>query len=262
MPTPFALILLLVTLITSTGLQQRTTQPGSIQSAPAGNPALDPAPRDHEAWKQLNDAINARTRQGHEMGDLDLLFVGDSITQAWSGPGKAAWDKHFAPHGAANLGIGGDQTQHVIWRMQNGNLEGLADPKPEGAQPPRLAIVMIGTNNLSGGHTPQQVKEGVAGVIEAIQSKVPEVQVLLLAILPRGERVDDPLRAKVAETNKLLEPLADGESIHYLDTGSIFLQEDGTISSQIMPDFLHLSPEAYEKWAQAIEPKIREILGN
>ena len=256
MPIPLVLALLITALLA--GFQQKSTQPPA-QAAATANPALQAAPRDGEAWEQLNDAINARTAQGREMGDIDLLFVGDSITQAWSGAGRSAWEKHFAPRGAANLGIGGDQTQHVIWRMQNGNLEGLA--KPAVGRAPRLAIVMIGTNNLSAGHTPEQVAGGVKGVMESIQAKVPDVKILLLAILPRGEQPDDALRQKVGETNKLLEPLADGMTIHYLDTGAVFLQSDGAISKDIMPDFLHLSPEAYEMWAEAIAPKVKEILG-
>jgi lysophospholipase L1-like esterase len=256
MPIPLVLGLLITALLA--GLQQRSTQAPAEADA-AANPALAPAPREGEAWNQLNDAINARTAEGRQMGNIDLLFVGDSITQAWAGAGRTAWEKHFAPRGAANLGIGGDQTQHVIWRMQNGNLEGLA--KPAAGRAPRLAVVMIGTNNLSAGHTPEEVAGGVKGVMESIQARVPGVKILLLAILPRGEHPDDALRHKVNDTNTLLKPLADGMTIHYLDTGGVFLQSDGTISKDIMPDFLHLSPEAYEMWAQAIEPKVKEILG-
>src|SRR5687768_13774905 len=255
MPIPLALALLIAALLA--GFQQKSTQPTPAQAT--ANPALEAAPRDGEAWKRLNDAINARTAQGRDMGDIDLLFVGDSITQAWSGAGRSAWEKHFAPRGAANLGIGGDQTQHVIWRMQNGNLEGMA--RPAAGRAPRLAIVMIGTNNLSVGHTPEQVAEGVDGVLNAIRGRLPEVKILLLAILPRGEQPDDALRQKVSQTNKLLAPLADGMTVHYLDTGAVFLQSDGTISKDVMPDALHLSPGAYQLWAEAIEPKVKEILG-
>jgi lysophospholipase L1-like esterase len=236
--------------------QQSTTRPATTQAAI--NPALDAAPREHDAWKQLNDAINARTAEGREMGNIDLLFVGDSITQAWAGPGREAWDKHFAPGGAANLGIGGDQTQHVIWRMHNGNLEGLA--KPAAGRAPRLAIVMIGTNNLGVGHAPEQVAEGVKGVIDSIRKELPETKVLLLAILPRGEKFDDPLRLAVAETNELLPALADGKTVHFLDTGAIFIEEDGSISKEIMPDFLHLSPRAYAMWAEAIAIGVKQVL--
>lgn len=227
------------------------------QDAPA-NPAVVPAPREDPGWRSLNDMINARTRQGAQKGDIDLLFIGDSITQGWSGAGSDAWKRHFGPAGAANLGIGGDQTQHVIWRLKNGNLEGLA--KPASGKSPRVAIVMIGTNNLGSGQNPEQVAEGVKAVLSTIHAQLPEVQVLLLGILPRSERSDEPLRLKVAATNKLLQALA-GEQVHYFDSGGVFLQSDGWISRDIMPDFLHLSPAGYEMWAQAIKPQIAKLLG-
>ena len=259
MPIHFTLALLISALFASAGLQQKGTPAAAKQTAAANNPATTPAPREDEGWRQRNDSINARMAQGREKGDLELLFIGDSITQAWEGPGRAAWDKHFAPRGAANLGIGGDQTQHVIWRLQNGHLEGLA--APAAGKAPRLAVVVIGTNNLSAGQTPEQVAGGVEGVIDAIRAGLPDVQVLLLAILPRGEQPFDLLRVKVEKTNALLEPLAKRKNVHYLDTGATFLMEDGKISPAIMPDFLHLSPAAYDQWAAAIDARVQELLG-
>jgi lysophospholipase L1-like esterase len=157
-----------------------------------------------------------------------------------------------------NCGIGGDRTQHVIWRVENGNLEGLAKPK-EGA-PPRLVVLMIGTNN-TGSDTAEQIAAGIEGVVKAVQKKLPETPVLLLGVFPRGEKVDDPLRSKIADINSRISLLDDGKKVVYLDIGGKLVGEGGAISKEIMPDFLHLSPKGYEIWAEAMEPTVKRMLG-
>jgi beta-glucosidase len=228
----------------------------------ANNPATKPAPRQEDYCKERHDRFNERARQGHEKGDIDLLFIGDSITEQWEGPGKDVWAKHYASRRAVNLGIGGDMTQHVIWRLLNGNVEGLDKPVPADAKPPHLAVVMIGTNNITTNDTPEQIAAGVKKVVETLRTQLPRTEVLLLAIFPRTAKPDDPLRLKVAETNKILKPAAEVMTgVHYLDIGDRFLDKDGTLSKEVMPDELHLSQKGYEIWAQAIEPKVHELLG-
>jgi len=238
--------------------KQTTTPAKPVEKST--NSATTPMAREDGGWKKRHESFNARAAQGHEKGDIGVLFIGDSITQGWEGAGKQAWEDHFSRLGAANLGIGGDRTQHVIWRMQNGNLDGLDNPKPAGAKPPRVAVVMIGTNNM-GDNTPEEIAAGVAGVVGSIHAKLPGAKVLLLAILPRSEK-PDALREKVAATNRLIAPLADGKSVHFLDSGGGLVQDDGTIRKEIMPDFLHLSPRGYELWAGAIAPKLTELMGD
>ena len=97
------------------------------------NDAIKPVPRDAN-WMKRHDSFNARIKQGN----VDLLFIGDSITQGWEGAGKAAWSEKYGKRNAVNLGIGGDRTQHVLWRLDNGNIDGIK---------PKLAVLMIGTNN-------------------------------------------------------------------------------------------------------------------
>lgn len=233
-------------------------------SAPATNTATSAAARPDQWWIDRNNSFNARAKQGAANGDIDIIFVGDSITQGWEGEGKEVWAKEFAPRHAVNCGIGGDRTQHVLYRMQNGNLDGLA--KPAKGSAPRLVVLMIGTNNTSGGpgvaNSPTEINQGVRADVLAIHEKLPMAHILVLGIFPRSEK-PDAQREAVAETNKLLSTIGKSAgtdpgmpSVHYLDISDRFREKDGTISKEIMPDFLHLSPKGYQIWADAIAPEI------
>jgi lysophospholipase L1-like esterase len=186
-------------------------------------------------------------------GDVDVLFLGDSITDAWRGSAaKPTWDKYFVPVKAANFGIGGDRTQHVLWRIQHGELDGIK---------PKVAVLMIGTNN-TGSDSAEQIADGITAIVKTIREKSPTTGVLLLAVFPRGEKPDNPARAKIAEINTRISKLNEGPGVRYLDIGSKFLQSDGTLSKEIMPDFLHLSAKGYEIWGDAINPSVQEMLGS
>ena len=211
------------------------------------NPATEPVPRD-KGWVGRHEGFVAIAKKG----DVDVLFIGDSITDAWRGKDAApTWKKHFEPLKSANFGIGGDRTQHVIWRLQNGELDGIQ---------PKVAVVMIGTNN-SGQDAAEQIAAGITEVVRTIHKKSPETKVLLLGVFPRGEKADHPQRLKLIEVNKIISKLDDGKTVKYLDIGEKFLQPDGTLPKDIMPDFLHLSARGYEIWGDAIAPAVREMLG-
>ena len=202
------------------------------------------APREEPRWQARHEAINERARQG----DVDLVFLGDSITQGWND--NEVWQKFYGHRRAANQGIGGDRTQHVLWRIDHGNLEGLS---------PKLVVLMIGTNNARA-NSPQEIAAGIRAIVERLREKLPETKVLLLAIFPRSEMPDE-LRATNTEASRLVADLDDGRMVHYLDIGPHFLSEDGTISKEIMPDFLHLSLAGYQIWAEAIEAHVARLLG-
>ncbi|MEY3232066.1 MAG: hypothetical protein RL689_2155 [Planctomycetota bacterium] len=219
-------------------------------------PAATPVPREDAWWKQRHEGFNARVKEAAQKGDAKLLFIGDSITQGWEGEGKAAWESTFAKHGAINLGIGGDRTEHVLWRLRSGNLEGLA--KPAAGEAPKVAVVMIGTNN-SGNTEPVDTATGIALIVRELRAQLPETKILLLAIFPREEKPGQ-LRAKNAKVNDLIKPLGDGKHVFFLDIGASLTEADGTLDKKIMPDFLHLSPEGYARWATAIEPTLGELL--
>ncbi len=206
-----------------------------------------PVPREG-GWIQRHNSFNERVKQG----DVDLLMIGDSITQGWEGNGKEAWAKHLAPRKAVNLGIGGDRTQHVLWRLQNGNLNGIQ---------PKLAVLMIGTNNSNGDdNTAEEIAAGIEAIVKNLRENLPETKVLVLGIFPRGEK-PNPQREKNAKASETASKLADGEHVFYLDIGEKFLTPDGTLTREIMPDFLHLSPQGYTIWAEAIEPEVARLTG-
>src|SRR6185295_20244752 len=165
--------------------------------------------------------------------------------------GKQVWTDRYAKYNAVNLGIGGDRTQHVLYRLQNGNLEGIK---------PKAAVVMIGTNNSNGeDNSAQQIAEGVKAIVKELRTKEPQMKILVLGIFPRGENIN-PQRGKITQCNQIIQKLDDGKNVLYLDIGHRLLEEDGTLSATIMPDYLHLSPKGYEIWAEAIEGKLAELL--
>jgi len=208
--------------------------------------AVRPAPREG-GWMNRHESMNARVAQGN----VGIVFIGDSITQGWEGAGKEVWKEFYGERNAVNLGIGGDRTQHVLWRLENGNLKGIE---------PKLAVVMIGTNNANS-NQPEQIADGIERIVELLKSKTPETEILLLAVFPRGATADDRLRQVNLKTNEIIAKLADDQQVHFLDIGPQFLAEDGTLSQEIMPDRLHLSEQGYRIWAESIEPKVKELLG-
>jgi beta-glucosidase len=196
---------------------------------------------------QRHESFNERVKKGN----VDLIFIGDSITQGWERAGSKVWDEFYGKRNAVNLGIGGDRTQHVLWRLENGNIEGIS---------PKLAVLMIGTNNARD-NASEQTAAGVKLIVEKLRTKLPKTKILLLAIFPRGADANDPLRKKNEGANEIIKQLADGQMIHYLDIGPKFLAADGTLSKEVMPDLLHLNETSYRTWAEAIEPKVKELMG-
>ncbi len=182
----------------------------------------------------------------------DIVFLGDSITQNWEAAGKDVWREHFSAKRALNLGFGGDSTQHVLWRLAHGELDGVN---------PKVVVLHIGTNNARHSEaTPEQIAEGIRAVIEAVHAKAPGALVLLHAIFPRGADANDPWRKRCDAINKHLPALADGQRVRFFDIGAKFANADGTISKDIMPDLLHLSAKGYEIWADELEPKLNALL--
>jgi lysophospholipase L1-like esterase len=185
-------------------------------------------------------------------GNIDLVFLGDSITQKWEETGREVWDKYYAGRKATDFGMKGDHTQHVLWRIEQGNFEGIR---------PKAIIVLIGTNNSAAGNTAQEIADGVMAVVQKLREKVPESKILLLGIFPSGERPDNPQRVRAMAANAIFQKVADSRMIRYLDIGNRFTNRDGTISKVIMPDFEHLSPSGYVLWAEAIEPVVKDLMG-
>jgi lysophospholipase L1-like esterase len=254
--TSLALSLLL---LATTALQAQTPAPAVKPAAPAV--VMPPQPPDVPAEKYGKDGkINPGFIASHEKfvsiakeGKAQLVFLGDSITAGWAGAGKDVWAKSFSGYTPANFGIGGDRTQHVLWRILNGELEVIK---------PKAFVLMIGTNNV-GGDSAEGIAKGVTVIVETIRAKQPQAKILLLAVFPRGDKPTGKLGAaneKLKQINAIISKLNDDKNIFFLDIGSKFPQPDGALTKEIMPDFLHLSPAGYQIWADAIGPKLAELM--
>ena len=230
----FAAIAFMASLLVSVvGRAAPTTEPVPQLAAPQGR-------------KDRHEAMNKRVKEGN----VDLIFIGDSITEGWEAAGRKAWDEHFAKLNAVNLGIGGDRTQNVLWRLDNGNIDGIT---------PKAAVLMIGTNNAEE-NTAEEIGEGITAIVEKLREKLPDTKILVLAIFPRGEK-PDALREKLAKASAIASKTADSKSVFYMDIGPKFLEPDGTLSREIMPDLVHLNANSYEIWAREVEPKVKELMG-
>lgn len=258
-------LLLIITVILYGSICHASLYGGQSKSNPCdvkigSHAAVTPAPRADNLtwWTQRHQAVVDRVKQGN----VDLLMIGDSITHGWEDSGKQTWDKYYAPRNAVNMGFSGDQTQHVIWRLQNGKIDDIK---------PKLAVIMIGTNNSNGEeYTAEQISDGIKAIICHLRTKLPQTKVLILAIFPRGsaEQMKDkitegkfnPQWAKNNKTSKLASKIADNKMIFYLDINKKFLNKKGVLTREIMPDLLHLSEKGYQIWAESMEPTIEKLM--
>ncbi|MFN5654479.1 MAG: platelet-activating factor acetylhydrolase IB subunit [Verrucomicrobiota bacterium] len=214
----------------------------------------------HPGTEKRHESFNVISKQG----EAQLVFLGDSITHGWEGKGKAIWTKDWAPLKAANFGIGGDRTEHVLWRLENGNFDGLK---------PKAIVLMIGTNNT--GHqgrpqkelngavyecTAEQTAEGIKAILAQLRQKCPDAKILVLGIFPRGADKNDNFRQQNEATNAIVKGFADGQKIFFLDVGTKFLEPDGTLSKAIMPDLLHPNEKGYQIWSDAIKADVLALL--
>ncbi|MFA5689840.1 MAG: platelet-activating factor acetylhydrolase IB subunit [Kiritimatiellales bacterium] len=195
-----------------------------------------------------------------QSGNVDLVFIGDSITHGWEGKGKEAWDEYFTPRNAVNLGFSGDRTEHVLWRIDHGGLDGIN---------PEVAMIMIGTNN-SGRDSAEEIADGIKAIVARIRHKLPETKILVLAIFPRGDaaqRADktgdatyNEKWAKNDQASETVAKIADNKKIFYLNINQAFLDADGVLRRSVMPDLLHLNEDSYRVWAEQVDPMISRLM--
>ncbi len=200
-------------------------------------------------WKERHEQQLQRARQG----GYDLVFLGDSITQGWEGAGKEVWAQFYGARKALNLGIGGDRTEHVLWRLDEGIVDGLK---------PKALVLMLGTNNT--GHRndpPEAIAAGMEAILKKLRQRLPETKILLLAIFPRSAQATDPMRVNNDRTNERLAKFADGKTVFFLSVNDKLLGADGALSKEIMPDLLHPQKKGYQIWAEAMEPELTRLLG-
>lgn len=263
------LVLSIAALSVSAVAQSAAPSATAAPAAPAAAPAVAAAPTLVDASAAIPKTGSERFFKLHEeflarakSGPIGVLFLGDSITEGWK-KAPHIWDHYFGKYQPANFGIGGDQTQHVIWRIENGELDGIN---------PKAVVLMIGTNN-SGAHTGEQIADAVKKIVELIRAKLPQTKVLLFAIFPRDARrnadghiteaaIADAAKRVAANdrANAILAKLDDGANVRYFNINSVFLGRDGRIPWTMMPDQLHPTAAGYQLWAEALEKPLAEAM--
>jgi lysophospholipase L1-like esterase len=201
-------------------------------------------------WRDRQELFNKLAQEG----GFDVMFIGDSITHNWESAGQEPWNQKLLRFKPANFGIGADQTGHVLWRLQNGNLDGKADPK--------VVVLMIGTNDTGlARKNPRRTALGIKAIIDEIHKRKPAAKILLLGIFPRSPSATSAARVTNNKINDIIRTYADDKVVFYKDIGHLFLEADGKISLKLFPDKLHPTTEGYHIWADAIIPDIEKLLG-
>jgi lysophospholipase L1-like esterase len=226
------------------------------QSAPATTPAATtrqasvattPIRRTDSFWVTRNEVINERARRG----GAELVFFGDSITHRWEENGKDVWNKYYAGRRAMNAGIDGDATQTLLWRIQHGNLEGIH---------PKVVILLIGSANTTDPRqSPEDITDAIHEIVKVVRNRAPEASILLLSILPRWY-TRTPEVERAAAANQLVSRLADNRKIFYLDISGKLVNSEGSESFYVMPEYVHLTRNGYEVWAEAMELTLARLL--
>jgi lysophospholipase L1-like esterase len=212
--------------------------------------AVAPKAKDDGEWKQKHASYVAAAKNG----GIPLLFIGDSITEYWGTTGKDVWEKTYAPQHAANFGIAADKVENVLWRVKNGEFEGIT---------PKVVVLLVGINNTWGTRPAErerkgkEIAAGVKQIIDTIREKSPQTKVLLLAIFATEEGIDPPVRI----ANELMSKYDDGKNIRYLDINSKLAGADGKVTREVLADGLHPSAKGYQIWADAIAPLLKDMMG-
>lgn len=226
-----------------------TSRPAAIGSASRPKPVRRPDASVTPAAKDLNRHADFLLRI--KQGPVNLLFLGDSILDWWPKRGEFTWLK-FAPYLPADFGVSADRTEHLLWRIEHGELNGIA---------PKVVVLMIGTNNIGIDpvDTPEQAAAGVAKVVQVVHDKLPQSKLLLLAVFPRGAR-DSKMRHDVERINAIIGKLDDGDRTRFVDVGHVFLDADGEIPTDVMGDRLHPTEKGYGLWYDAMGPLLDEMM--
>ena len=206
-----------------------------------------PNPRWHkDPWLKRHNAFNKRVMQGN----VGMLMIGDSITHWWDRDGKKVWDHYYAKRNAVNLAISGDRTEHVLWRLENGNIDGIS---------PKIAVLMIGTNNHMSS-PPEITARDIRMIVKKLRTNLPETKILVLGIFPRGSADEDGARQINMKVNRLIEDIGDGNWVHYLNINHAFLNRR-RLRGELIPDGSHPNENGYAAWAAAMEPVLAKLLG-
>ena len=224
---------------------------GTAQDNLTTTPVIQTAKYAQKWWVPRHEAILERNKQGN----VDLLLIGDSITHRWEERALDNYKETFDITKTVNLGFGGDRTEHLLWRLQNGEVDGIS---------PKVAVLMIGTNNIGQDKvridTPADTLKGIKAVLGELTTRLPKTKILLLAVFPRGATLDDPKRQAADKINETLPSFANNKQIHYLDITQAFLDSDGNLSKEIMPDYLHPYAKGYAIWGEKMTPTLNRLM--
>jgi lysophospholipase L1-like esterase len=211
----------------------------------ATNPLTVPTQGTDPDWLDKFNAQKVLVQRGCKM-----FFLGDSITSHWKDVGAEVWSTHYSNRNALCLGIGGDRIENVLWRIDNYGFVG----------EPKLAVLMIGTNNVRAGNDPKMVAEGMTNLVNRLQTLLPTTNILLLGLLPREEMPYSPYRLRAAEATGRFSELMSKHNVYFRDIGKYFLDDSDLFLPNVTPDFLHLAAGGYTIWADKIEPLVAKLL--
>jgi lysophospholipase L1-like esterase len=225
----------------------------SSLAAFAAVPAHAPFP----PWNENGRIGHRQLVEKAHTGRIDAYFLGDSITRRWGALDYpdflAHWKKSFHGWNAGDFGWGGDSTHQILWRIQNGELDGVK---------PKVIVLLAGTNNI--GDKPKSgaavdAAEGIAAIIETCQAKAPEATIILMAIFPRNDNEES--NRLVADANRLIAGYADGKKVRFLNINDQLADGQGKLFEGMTVDNLHLTLKGYEVWAKNLKPLLTELLG-
>jgi len=234
----------------------------AVASSPTTHPTITGVSRTDRNSQIAHEQLLQKARTGR----IDLYFEGDSITRRWGASDRqyadflANWKQNFFGWNAGNFGWGGDNAQNILWRIENGELDGVN---------PKVIVLLAGTNNLANappaGNADAKVEEvtaAIKAILQVMQSKAPNATIILMGITPRNDgRAGTGRMATIDKINARLEKLAEGKHLRYLNINDKLAKSDGTLLAGMTVDGLHLSTKGYQVWADALTPILTEILG-
>lgn len=237
----------------SAGQKPDVRQPRAEAQAPdEAAPKLDKQGMPDARFIKRHEGFLADVKNNQNAG---LVLIGDFLTDDWRGNSKngvkAIFDHTFGAYGPLNLGQGGDYTQHVLWRLENGELDGLA---------PKVVMLLIGGTNGSNGDRPEKIAAGIEAIIAGVKMKSPATKFLLVSVPPRAEKQGTPRDRQMAVNPLLVKLNDDTKGIRFIDLAAKFIQPDGIVSKDLMPDFYHLSDKGYQVWADTVAQPLKELM--